>query len=236
VRFETQWALQQVNLTVKPGSFVAVIGPSGCGKSTLLRLAAGLIQPTSGKLVFGKQRSTKTGFVFQQPTLLPWRRVLDNIALPLELAGQAKAVRHQAANAARQLVGLADDDLPKLPRMLSGGMQMRVSIARALVTDPDIMLLDEPFAALDDIIRGQLNEELSALWHQQRWTTIFVTHNVAEAVLLSQRVMVMTPGPGRIASQIPVDLPYPRRLEQRGSAAYAALVGRIGSALREAAG
>jgi NitT/TauT family transport system ATP-binding protein len=235
VRFGTALALRDVSLDVAAGSFVAVVGPSGCGKSTLLRLAAELIQPTSGSIDFGNQRSPKRGFVFQQPTLLPWRRVPDNIALPLELMRKPKIVRYAAADAARKLVGLADEDMAKLPRMLSGGMQMRVSIARALVTQPDIMLFDEPFGALDDIMRGQLNEELSALWKKHRWTTVFVTHNVAEAVLMSERVVVLTPSPGTVAAEIPVNLPHPRRLELRGSPEFASIVGQVGSALREAA-
>ncbi len=239
--FESKaYVLRQVNLSVGAGDFVAVVGPSGCGKSTMLRIVAGLIQPTIGDCEITSRnggqtfQTAKVGFVFQQPTLLPWRKVLDNIALPLELQSVDSAVRRGAADRARLLVGLSELDLGKLPRMLSGGMQMRVSIARALVTNPHIMLFDEPFAALDDILRGQLNEDISRLWQQDRWTTLFVTHNVSEAVLLSQRVVIMSPGPGTIVREIDIPLPFPRQLAMRGSAEYAQLVGKVNAALVEA--
>ncbi len=233
-------ALRNVNLLVPPGEFAAIVGPSGCGKSTLLRIVAGLLTP-NGRLdirptpTSGNGDEIRIGFVFQQPTLLPWRRVLDNIALPLELQSIDATTRRQAADRARQLVGLAEQDLRKYPRMLSGGMQMRVSIARALVTNPKIMLLDEPFAALDDILRGQLNEDIWQLWQQNGWTTLFVTHNVSEAVLLSQRVFVMSPHPGSMAHEIPIPLPFPRQLALRGTAEYARLVGEVSAALVAAA-
>lgn len=232
--------LHDVTLHVPEGDFAALVGPSGCGKSTLLRIVAGLLLPTRGNLDLTARTpaedAPRIGFVFQQPTLLPWRRVLDNIALPLELQSIPASARWQAAERARKLVGLSEQDLPKYPRMLSGGMQMRVSIARALVTNPRIMLLDEPFAALDDILRGQLNEDIWRLWQQNRWTTLFVTHNVSEAVLLSQRVLVMSPHPGRVVREILIPLPFPRGLALRGTAEYARLVGEVSMALVAAAG
>jgi NitT/TauT family transport system ATP-binding protein len=233
---EQHAALERVDLNVGQGEFVSIVGPSGCGKSSLLRLVAGLETPTGGNLqVDATQQPSSAGFVFQQPTLLPWRTAAANIGLPLELQQQPASKIEQAVDQARQLVGLTSTDMSKLPRMLSGGMQMRVSIARALVTDPKIMLLDEPFAALDDLLRGQLNEELVRLWQQQAWTTLFVTHNVGEAVLLSQRVLVMSPAPGRIAADIAVPLPYPRDVSLRGTAEYAAVVGTVSQALRASA-
>ena len=220
-----QSAVESLNLACDQGEFVSIVGPSGCGKSTVLRLIADLQKPTAGTVHRGwdDDGTNRIGFVFQQPNLLPWRNVLDNIAIPLELRGDSKTSRTSAARQARETVGLAADDEKKLPRMLSGGMQMRVSVARALVTQPKIMLMDEPFAAVDDLLRSRLNEELIALWQQQGWTTVFVTHHVHEAVFLSQRVLIMSPGPGKIVDDVKIDLPYPRPAGVRGSAEFAAI-------------
>jgi NitT/TauT family transport system ATP-binding protein len=232
-------ALRDLNLSVRRGQFVAVVGPSGCGKSSLLRLVAGLESQTGGQLLVRNAETDyhmpNAGFVFQQATLLPWRTASQNVGLPLELQGRSSRDVTAAVNSVRELVGLATEDMDKLPRMLSGGMQMRVSVARSLVTQPQIMLLDEPFAALDDLLRGQLDEELVRLWQQQNWTTLFVTHNVGEAVLLSQRVVVMSRAPGRVIADIEIALPYPREVGMRGTPQFAALVGQVSDALRGSA-
>ncbi|MFO0911863.1 MAG: ATP-binding cassette domain-containing protein [Pirellulales bacterium] len=211
-----QTVLHRVSVQVSPGQMLAIVGPSGCGKSTLLRLVAGLQSATTGEVVFTDDGNStvasrpRVGFVFQSANLLPWRNVAANIGLPLELAGANPSSRHSAIDAARQLVGLLDGDVPKLPRQLSGGMQMRVSLARALVTTPQILLLDEPFAALDDILRQQLIDELSTLRQRHHWTTLLVTHNVAEAVCLADRILVL----GKVhagdepSPQAVVDLPW----------------------------
>lgn len=230
-------ALEDVRLECHQGEFLSVVGPSGCGKSTLLRLIAQLQRPSTGDVELGwsEDEETSVGFVFQQPNLLPWRNVIENIALPLELRGASRAMRLEAARQARALVRLNPEDDLKLPRMLSGGMKMRVSVARALVTRPHVMLMDEPFAAVDDLLRTQLNDELIGLWQDHRWTTLFVTHHVHEAVFVSQRVLVMSPAPGRIVDSIQVDLPYPRTEEMRGSAAFARLTHRVSKCLRSTA-
>ncbi len=239
---EDQVALSDINLDCPPGQFLALVGPSGCGKSTFLRCIAGLQQPTRGRIHLeatesGGSKTTggsRTAYVFQDPTLLPWRNVLQNIALPLELSGTSRAARTSAARGALRRIGLAESDGMKRPAMLSGGMRMRVSLARALVTEPNVLLLDEPFAALDDISRQRLNEELMQIWLEQGWTGLFVTHNVAEAVFLSQRVIVMTHRPGRIAAEIQVPFEYPRPAELRARPEFAALTGEIASELRSA--
>lgn len=234
-------ALRDVSFSVEDSEFVSLIGPSGCGKSTLLRLMAGLGEPTGGTLSVGgvsaleaRQRAHRTAFVFQAPTLLPWRSVAGNVCLPLELERSSAAERHEAVAGSLRLVGLNDRDAAKRPHMLSGGMQMRVSLARALVTQPDLLLLDEPFAALDDILRQQLNDELLRIWKQQRCTAVFVTHNVAEAVYLSGRILVMGRTPGTIVSEIDVPFEFPRTAELRASAAFARLTGEVGRTLQEA--
>lgn len=225
------------SLACAAGEFVALVGPSGCGKSTFLRCLAGLQTPNKGTLTMSTSRggSPRTAFVFQAPTLLPWRDVLGNIGLPLELAGCSKKACREASTKALAQIGLRPDDARKRPRMLSGGMQMRVSLARALVTQPDVMLLDEPFAALDDISRQQLNEELMSVWLAQGWTAVFVTHNVTEAVFLSQRVLVMSQRPGVVQSEVAIGLPFPRRAEIRATAEFAALCGTVSAELRRAA-
>jgi len=237
-----QAALQSVRCDVRRGEFVAILGPSGCGKSTLLRLVAGLIAPTSGTLtvagadpVTARQTGTRVAFVFQDPTLLPWRTVADNIRLPLELQGTPRATHESQIQSSLRLIGLSEADAGKRPRMLSGGMRMRVSLARALITDPDLLLLDEPFAALDDVLRQQLNEELVRIWQQTEWTGLFVTHNVSEAVFLSQRVLVMSSRPGRIAAEITVPFAYPRLPTLRGEPEFARLTVELSQRLREAA-
>ncbi len=232
--------LSDINCDVGRGEFVALLGPSGCGKSTLLRLVAGLITQTSGSLtvagqdpVTARRSSQRVAFVFQEPNLLPWRTVSANIALPLELRGIPKVEQTRAANEILSLVGLTADDARKRPRNLSGGMRMRVSLARALVTHPDLLLLDEPFAALDDVLRQQLNEELVRIWRDRGWTGLFVTHNVAEAVFLAQRVLVMGARPGRIVADIRVPFDYPREPRLRAEPEFARLCGELSRQLRE---
>lgn len=237
-----QPSLQDVSLSIHAGEFVSLIGPSGCGKSTLLRLIAGLLGGNTGRLsvrdqppYVARKELVRMAFVFQDPTLLPWRTVVENIRLPLELQ-RVRAERHEPLIASvLRLIGLREDDLGKRPRNLSGGMRMRVSLARALVTEPQLLLLDEPFAALDDMLRQQLNEELARIWRDKQWTGLFVTHNVAEAVFLSQRVLIMSSRPGRIAADIRVPFSYPRTAELRGTAEFARLSAEVSAKLREAA-
>ena len=233
-------ALDGVTLQVEAGQFVAIVGPSGCGKSTLLRLLSGLLQATSGRVSIAgeppakaRRQAAPMSFVFQDPTLLPWRSVADNVRLPLELLGDKRPDLGQVMQSALELVGLADFSAA-YPAQLSGGMRMRVSLARALVTQPRLMLLDEPFAALDDITRSQLNEDLLALWRRSSWTGVFVTHNIAEAVFLSQRVLVMGPRPGRVIADVPVPFAWPRTSELRATAEFAQLTGQLSERLREA--
>lgn len=231
--------LSDVNLQVAQGEFISLVGPSGCGKSTLLRLVAGLRQVSGGSLILngGEPSRPRTAFVFQDPNLLPWRTVAGNIRLPLELPegrGRLAQSRQLIADAI-SLIGLSESDATKRPRQLSGGMRMRVSLARALVTDPELLLLDEPFAALDDILRQQLNEELQRIWWEKKWTGLFVTHNVNEAVFLSQRVLVMSQRPGKILGEIEVPFDFPREADLRASAEFASLTGQVSSLLREAA-
>jgi NitT/TauT family transport system ATP-binding protein len=219
-------ALADVDLTILPGEFVSLLGPSGCGKSTLLKLIAGLAAPSSGEIdwpqsTYDAQGSPEPalGFVFQEPTLLPWRTAADNVHLPLLLAGVEKKEARQRVDDALALVGLsAFADL--YPRQLSGGMKMRVSIARALVTRPKILLMDEPFAALDEITRSKLNDELLELFSRQGLTVIFVTHSVYESVYLSSRIVVLSSRPGRITADIPIELGFPRREDLRTSPLY----------------
>lgn len=237
-------AVEGISFSLRAGEFVAVVGPSGCGKSTLLRSIAGLIHPSRGRLtvagldpVQARREATRTAFVFQDPTLLPWRDVYHNIALPLELAdgirGPDRHGRDARVRRAIELVGLADF-AGSYPAELSGGMRMRVSLARAVVTDPELLLLDEPFAALDDITRQTLNEELLSLWEARHWTGVFVTHNIAEAVFLSQRVLVLTRRPGRVVADVPIPFAYPRSDSLRSEADFARLTGEIATRLREA--
>jgi NitT/TauT family transport system ATP-binding protein len=215
--------LEDISLHTAPGDFVAVIGPSGCGKSTLLRLIAGLIPKTAGRIeVDGHETgpgSPELAFVFQEPTLLPWARVATNVELPLRLRGMPAEQRTEIVRQCLEQVHLGDR-ADAFPRQLSGGQQMRVSIARALALEPKLLLLDEPFGALDERTRNHLNEELLRLREQSAWTAFFVTHTIAEAVFLANRVLVMSANPGRIAHEVKVDLPYPRTAAIRNSAAF----------------
>jgi NitT/TauT family transport system ATP-binding protein len=228
-------ALGPLDLAVAKGEFVSLLGPSGCGKSTALRLIAGLSAPTSGTVRIshgeGELRAGHgIGFVFQEPTLMPWTTVRENVRLPLKLAHAATGEAGARVDAALTQVGLAEF-ADAFPRELSGGMKMRVSLARALVTDPDILLMDEPFAALDEITRFRLNNDLLALWRNLRKTVIFVTHSVFESVYLSQRILVMTSRPGRIAAEIRIEAAEPRDEEFRTSADYAAYCRMVSNAL-----
>jgi NitT/TauT family transport system ATP-binding protein len=229
-------ALGPLDLEVARGEFVALLGPSGCGKSTALRLIAGLTAPSSGTVDITHQadevggRRHPIGFVFQEPTLMPWASVRDNVRLPLRLAhAPASETDDRVGNALAQ-VGLAEF-ADAFPRELSGGMKMRVSLARALVTDPDILLMDEPFAALDEITRFRLNNDLLALWRSLRKTVIFVTHSVFESVYLSQRVIVMTARPGRLSREFRIETSEPRGEDFRTSAEYAAYCREVTGAL-----
>lgn len=203
-------ALEGLTLAIGAGSFTSILGPSGCGKSTALRLIAGLGDATAGAVRLATETARRDiGFVFQEPTLMPWASVSDNVFLPLRLAGHTRSDARNDIARALDLVGLAGF-ADAYPRELSGGMRMRASIARALVTKPRLLLMDEPFAALDEITRFRLNDDLLALWKSEGWTVVFVTHSVFESVYLSNRILVMTPRPGRIAADIAVDAPYPR--------------------------
>jgi NitT/TauT family transport system ATP-binding protein len=228
-------ALGPLDLDVSKGEFVSLLGPSGCGKSTALRLIAGLSAPTFGAVGVshraGQARAGHSiGFVFQEPTLMPWTSVRENVRLPLKLAHAPVAEANARISEALAQVGLTEF-AEAFPRELSGGMKMRVSLARALVTDPDILLMDEPFAALDEITRFRLNNDLLSLWRNLRKTVIFVTHSVFESVYLSQRVIVMTSRPGRLSAEVRIDAPEPRGEDFRTSADYAAYCRKVSHAL-----
>jgi NitT/TauT family transport system ATP-binding protein len=227
-------ALREVSLRIAPGDFVSLVGPSGCGKSTLLRLIAGLDAPDDGRLIWDGKRAPAPGdigFVFQEATLLPWASAEDNVWLPLRLRGQDRAAARPAVQAALARVGL-DGFAAARPRELSGGMRMRVSIARALVSRPRLLLMDEPFAALDEFTRHRLQDDLLALWRELGCTVVFVTHSIYEACFLARRIVLMTPRPGRIATEI--DAALPTSAEPRLSPAYAALVADVTHAMRTA--
>jgi NitT/TauT family transport system ATP-binding protein len=211
-------AIDDLNLSVAAGEFVAILGPSGCGKSTLLRIIAGLDTATAGRVQLGPD--AKIAYVFQDAHLLPWRNVLRNVSLPLELQGVARADRVAAAETALQHVGLSDA-MGRYPNQLSGGMRMRVSLARALVTEPNLLLLDEPFAALDEITRQKLDEQLRRLWESRGLTVLFVTHSTAEAVFLADRAVVLTPRPARLVQDRRIDLPPARDGPLRATAQFA---------------
>jgi NitT/TauT family transport system ATP-binding protein len=226
-------ALDAISFDIVEGEFLSVIGPSGCGKSTLLRLLAGLIEPTAGSISIGGSSPAEArarrelGFVFQEPTLLPWLTALQNVTLLLELARRGNASERRARGLELlQLVGLSDF-ADTVPAKLSGGMQRRVGIARALSLDPRILLLDEPFGALDEITRQRLNMELLRVWSQRRTTALLVTHNVGEAVFLSDRVLVMGTSPGRVVREVAVDLPRPRQLSLLHESAFYHLAGQL---------
>ena len=213
-------ALAGFDLVIGSGEFVSLLGPSGCGKSTVLRLMARLARASAGRIDWPQgELAGRIGFVFQEPTLLPWATVAANDWLPLRLQGRSRHDAHDEVMQTLALVGL-DGFAHAYPRELSGGMRMRVSIARALVTRPRLLLMDEPFAALDEITRIRLNNDLLRLWQAQGWTVVFVTHSVYESVYLSSRVVVMAAGPGRVAAEIAIEAPYPRDEAFRTSAVY----------------
>lgn len=233
-------AVRDVDLDLRPGEFVSLLGPSGCGKSTLLRMIAGLGETSAGTIDWptmahdAKGRPERDlGFVFQDPTLMPWATALDNVALPLVLKGMSKKDAHERAAAELKLVGLSGFET-SYPRELSGGMKMRVSIARALVTQPKVLLMDEPFAALDEITRHKLNDDILRLWSEAGFTAVFVTHSVFESVYLSQRIVVMAARPGRVFADLAIDAPYPRDDLFRTSAEYAHWCRVASGALKDA--
>ena len=233
-------ALAGLDLEIGRHEFVSLLGPSGCGKSTALRLIAGLTTPSSGRIeIVGRDvaetRSSRghIGFVFQEPTLMPWATVHENVRLPLKLSGHNDASADTLVDESLAMVGL-DGFARAYPRELSGGMKMRVSIARALVTRPELLLMDEPFAALDEITRIRLNDDLLELWQARSWTVVFVTHSVYESVYLSNRIVVMAARPGRIIAEHRIDAPYPRNQEFRTSPQYNEYCRMVSKSLAEA--
>ena len=233
-------ALQGADLDIRQGEFVSLLGPSGCGKSTLLRIMAGLGEVTTGQVRWWEQgydvvgdKGRKLAFVFQNATLMPWARVRKNVSLPLDLEHDNGPEADQRIDDALQMVGLKGFD-NAYPRELSGGMQMRASIARAMVTEPDLLLMDEPFGALDEMTRNKLNDDVLKLWQQNGWTVVFVTHSVYEAVYLSNRVVVMAARPGRIVDDIQIDQPYPRSSDFRVSTEFAGYCRQVSESLERA--
>jgi NitT/TauT family transport system ATP-binding protein len=228
-------ALRDISLRVEKSEFVSLLGPSGCGKSTMLRLVSGLTAATSGSIAVNGMTPPNArelmSFIFQDATLLPWRTVEQNVGLGLELEHAARPARREKVAKMLELVGLTQV-AHSFPRQLSGGMKMRVSIARALVSRPRILLMDEPFAALDEMSRDRLNEELLRLYLEHHWTVLFVTHSVAEAVFLSTRIVILAPHPGRVAHVVQVDLPWPRTAETRLTSAFDEQVSRVSRLLR----
>jgi NitT/TauT family transport system ATP-binding protein len=222
-------ALDALSLEVRAGEFVSLLGPSGCGKSTALRIIAGLSTASKG-VVEWPNGAGQIGFVFQEPTLMPWANIAANVQLPLKLADADEAAARKAVMQSLERVALTEF-ADAYPRELSGGMRMRASIARALVTEPQLLLMDEPFAALDEITRFKLNNDLLAVWHALRRTVIFVTHSVFESVYLSHRIVVMTPRPGRVFTEIVIDAPYPRDERFRTSAEYAGFCRQVAETL-----
>jgi NitT/TauT family transport system ATP-binding protein len=234
-------ALAPIDLSVRQGEFVSLIGPSGCGKSTLLSLVAGLEAPTAGTLAWWRrgfdavgEEGRRLAVVFQDPTLMPWLRVASNVRLPLDLAGVSRAQAAPRVQAALDLVGLGTESR-KYPRQLSGGMRMRAAIARGLVTEPNLLLMDEPFGALDEFTRNRLDADLNALWHRRALTVLFVTHSIYEAVFLSTRIVVMAARPGRIFRELLIDEPQPRTEAFRTSARFADLCRTLSTVLTDAA-
>lgn len=231
-------ALDGFNCTLRDGEFVSLVGPSGCGKSTVLRLIAGLTSPSRGQVRRAWDLATNRphaatpplGCVFQEPTLMPWASVWNNVYLPLRLQGISRRTAAAQVDEAIELVGLSAF-ARAYPRELSGGMKMRAAFARALVTRPRLLLLDEPFAALDEITRNRLNDDFLSLWREHRWTVLFITHSVYESAYLSSRVLVTSPRPGRVVDEISIDLPQPRNSETRTSSSYLDACRRISQAL-----
>ena len=232
-------ALHDISLKVGAGEFLSILGPSGCGKSTLLKILAGLAYPTSGEVEYRGQAMQRSradvGVVFQEPTLLPWLNVLRNVLIPADVARIPRARLEQRALSLLQLVGL-EEFRNKLPQELSGGMQQRVSICRALLRQPAVLLMDEPFGALDALTRDQMNIELQRIWAAERNTIVFITHSIPEAVLLSDRVVVMSRRPGRILQVLTIDLPHPRTLEMANTPAFGAYVRHARGLLEESEG
>jgi NitT/TauT family transport system ATP-binding protein len=234
-------ALKDINLQIEQGEFVSLIGPSGCGKSTLLRIIGDLIAPTNGTVLVNSKPAPQArvdrdyGIVFQAPVLFDWRTVEKNVQLPLEIMGKSASERTERANKMLDLVELTGFQ-KHYPYQLSGGMQQRVSIARALSFDPQLLLMDEPFGALDEITRERLNAELLDIWSRTKTTIVFVTHSIPEAVFLSTRVVVMSARPGRITEIIPIDLPQPRNVDTRELPRYYALITQVREALRGSEG
>jgi len=231
-------ALAGLDLEVRAGEFLALLGPSGCGKSTALRIIAGLSEPTEGAVEWAATATSagnenRIGFVFQEPTLMPWANVFNNVLLPLNLHGAPASQAAGRVDAVLGRVGLQQFGRA-YPRELSGGMRMRVSIARALVTEPELLLMDEPFAALDEITRFKLNDDLLQMWQALRTTVVFVTHSVFESVYLSNRVVVMAARPGRVLTELAIDAPYPREQNFRTSSEYVAFCRQASAALAEA--
>lgn len=244
-QFGGQLVLDAVDFAIAPHEFVSLVGPSGCGKSTLLRLIAGLETIDSGSLslpLIGRQKNPstqgnqsaqigETAFVFQESNLLPWLSAFDNVALPFRITG--RPVDRDLIESTLDTVGISAAEFAKLPKHLSGGMKMRISIARALVLKPKVLLMDEPFAALDDLLRTQLNEELLRIWDGDKLTIVFVTHNISEAIFMSQRVAVMGADPGRIHDVIPVSFDYPREKSLKSSSDFAKCFARVSQLLEE---
>jgi NitT/TauT family transport system ATP-binding protein len=232
-------ALEDIDIVAAPGEFLAVVGPSGCGKSTLLKLVSGLLKPTTGAVALNGRPVTgpspEVGIVFQSPLLMPWRTVLDNILLPIEIRGLSKTEFLPKARALIELVGLSGF-ADRHPYQLSGGMQQRVGLCRALVHDPELLLMDEPFGALDAMTRELMNDELQRIWMEQRKTVLLITHSISEAVYLADRVVVMGPRPGRVVGDIAVDLPRPRTLDMTETVEFARFANQVRRALNAAGG
>jgi len=231
-------AVQNVSLEIEEGEFISFVGPSGCGKSTIFNMISGIIEHSVGKLeilgttpTLARQQSTDVSFVFQEPTLLPWRSVLDNVMLPLEFRHVTKQEKLEKAHHVLKMVGLSEYT-KALPRELSGGMKMRVSIARALVSKPKLLLMDEPFGALDEITRQNLQSELLRIWETEKMTVLFITHNVFEAVYLSTKIAVMTPSPGKVESVVEVPLPFPRNEDFRTSHQFSDIAAKVSQDLK----
>lgn len=230
-------ALGAVSLTINAGEFVCMVGPSGCGKSTLIRVMAGLQKATSGRITIGDEiitgTSSRVGLMFQEANLMPWRTIRDNIALPLELHGMSKSERHQKADNLLTMLNL-DGFGDSHPSELSGGMAQRVALGRVLAQQPDVLLLDEPFGALDALTRERISMDLLRLWSQNKQTALMVTHDIQEAVLIADRVLVMSQRPGKIIADIPVDLPRPRLMEHTYEETFTKLSKQVRQAIDQA--